>query len=703
METRSEIMSLTRTPGLHTTSLVESTEKRKQQRRSRVIVKLEDAKRRELGIRPELPPQDSEDPEKDRLSSQQVVRSKERLKKLVSDGYQLVTGVLVAGGAREASRRKDETEARKACIEKIEAEVNAAVERFDEIMRKWTQLEGKDGLVPQVVHVLIQQQNVSCEEMLEEKNKLVSEFEEELKIKDEQFVKHLKKEAEDIDLLVERMEEQARSLVKAFHEELEEIERSFALERQELIHSHVSAIDNVTKTRSQKESEYLEVREQRLQENEAKIKHIRMRNAEELNEIKIKLETDIQHLQQQIQQMKATFQLNAEKLEYNFQVLKKRDEENMIIISQQKRKLTRLQDILNNLRVKLAKQEKQNHDEIDSLMAEYQKNIEQYKELQKKFKHFQLIDAKRFYDIWQMNEEKVRGIANGVSKTDEIIHQQQLGLEWQPQRQPDSPLQPFMAKMDRDVSNATMYASQIMSDTDEADKLDGCTEIISSSPTGRNLPFSVMKQILELIAKEGSFLLESKLAQLLSPLDKEEQMLMKLDSIFKALNVTTEDDVKVLLKFFVKPNAGDTSSDIEIYDSINTIDILHPNEVPRVLRLFTERRQSQLQPDGDPSHLKMLGLHETGATTALLRSPFWNTMTMLLPSGHVKMWIALNDGLEKYQSILATRSKLLNETEAVRQQNGELRLLLHQYMHSRINKELEVPPVLMLPTTMGVH
>ncbi len=39
--------------------------------------------------------------------------------------------------------------------------------------------------------------------------------------------------------------------------------------------------------------------------------------------------------------MRATYQLNQEKLEYNFQVLRKRDEENTITKSQQKRKITR--------------------------------------------------------------------------------------------------------------------------------------------------------------------------------------------------------------------------------------------------------------------------------------------------------------------------------------------------------------------------
>ena len=72
--------------------------------------------------------------------------------------------------------------------------------------------------------------------------------------------------------------------------------------------------------RQSQEALFLSRREERIDENEAQLQHLRRRNMEDFNKIKIKLETDIQVLQQQIQQMKATFLLNAEKLEYNFQV-----------------------------------------------------------------------------------------------------------------------------------------------------------------------------------------------------------------------------------------------------------------------------------------------------------------------------------------------------------------------------------------------
>ena len=421
--------------------------------------------------------------------------------------------------------------------------------------------------MPQELQDLLQQQKEACDEMIQEKEKLIAEFQEELKAKDEQYVKHLKMQAEDIDLLVERMEEQARAVVKAFREELDQIENTFSLERRDLTFSQH---DKYMKMKVDKEKEYMQRREERLEENEAKLQHLRIRNAEQLNKNKIELEMDIQHLQQQIQQMKATFQLNAEKLEYNFQVLKKRDEENTVTISQQKRKLTRQQDTLNNLKAKLAKQEKGFKSEQETLLSDYRKSVDQYRELQKKVQHFQLVDAKRFYDIWKMNEEKVRRLSEAVGNVDEVIFRHQLGLNWESPTPLDSPLQPLLTKVENNVSQATMYASQILSEAgDESEKpADDQATVITVSTEATFLP-SLIKQVLELVAEESSFLIEAKLSRLLAPLEKEEQMLMKLDSIFKALGIETENDVHDLIRFFIKENplkeemSTDTQSRLE--------------------------------------------------------------------------------------------------------------------------------------------
>lgn len=75
------------------------------------------------------------------------------------------------------------------------------------------------------------------------------------------------------------------------------------------------------------------------EEYDAMLNEIRVDDVEAYNALKLKLETDIQTLEQHIESMRATFQLNAEKLEYNYRVLLERDLENNATIHQQKRKV----------------------------------------------------------------------------------------------------------------------------------------------------------------------------------------------------------------------------------------------------------------------------------------------------------------------------------------------------------------------------
>lgn len=675
----------------------ETKEERVAVRRSRVRTKIEEARRQALGIKPDTPTQELSDPEKERQSSQQVAKSKQRVEKLAFDGTQLVTNVTVASDAREVTRRRDEFEARRARCEKLEGEANVGAERFEEIMRKW--LQSKEKKIPQDLQELLQQQKKSCDQMLDEKDRLIAEFQDELKAQDEQYVKDLKKQAEDVDLLVERMEEQASSLVHAFQEEITEIDRSFAVERQVLMQQYQKEFDEAMQKRSESEMKFMSVREQRLEENKAKLQHLRVRNAEEFSLAKIKLETDIQNLQQQIQQMKATFQLNSEKLEYNFQVLKKRDEENTLTISQQKRRLTRLQDTLNNFRAKLAKQERTNHSELEALMMEYRKNVQQYKELQHKFKHFQLVDVRRFYAIWQMNEENVRTLASEVSSVDEMVYNHQLGLDWVSPPDIGSPLKPYLSKFEPEMSQATMYASQILSDTTLVQQREP-SDMLEAIPISYSLPVPPMmvRQVLELLSRESSFLIESKLARLLAPLETEEQLLMKLDSIFKALHVESEDDVQELVRLFVRKESESQEKPYLEQESAEeplplTMKLIHPNDVTRIIQQFSESRQDKGS-SVTSSHVKTASLHKNAMTQELLDGGFWEQMASILSQSHERVWSALLEGLEHYHAVLMSRAELIDKTESLQQQNAELRLLLHQYMHSKVNQELHIPPSL---------
>lgn len=728
-----------------------NAEERIAARRIRIQRRLEAARREASGE--DAAKKKPVDSEKDALKSRkQMEDSRQRLVKLKSDGTELVTNVHVAADARESTRRLEEEEQRRQRNEKLEAEAKSATEKFEEITKKWEYALSKE--IPQDLNAMLTEQKGACDSMIDEKNKLIHDFQQELKAKDDQYVKDLKKAAEDVDLMVERMEEQMKQLTKAYREELTQIEKAFVTERGELIDNNRKKWDTSMQQRRDKEVEYMDSRRKRVEDHENQLQTLRVQDAEEYNMVKIKLETDVQILEQQLQQMKATYQLNQEKLEYNFQVLKKRDEENTITKSQQKRKITRLQDVLNNLKQKLAKQEKQYREDNQSLTDDYKRITEQFRELQKKSRHFQTTDQKKFQDVWAMNEEQVRELVHSVLEADRIIHEHQLGLPWEPPNldfmdTPKTAEQTYGSKEQK--MSATQMAHEIMSGvgTDDGEEDIDKSSVggkLERQMAGKKLSAKTIKAVLELICDEAGFLVESKLTKLLAPLEKDEQSLMKLDAIFAALGVDTEDDIYLLSNYFLGHGEGEQApegsergtKDDEMTEEKATIEetagkmderekededgsvvlsvdekasdsssvkahlsemknLIHPNEVVKALRKFV---QDNRQPQKEAKRQSLKVGAGVGKVTTLDES-FWQNMASVIDVKKERVWTALLDGFEKYLAVLTERAALIQETDALTQQNAELRMLLHQYVNSRVNQELEIPPTRILQAELS--
>ncbi|XP_019619158.1 PREDICTED: dynein regulatory complex protein 1-like [Branchiostoma belcheri] len=705
-------------------------QERVEARRLRIARRVEARKRQEMGVDPDAKKDVKEELSKSR---KQIEESRQRLTKLKTDGTELVTNVEVAGDSRESQRRLEEEELRRQRTERLEAEAKASAEKFEDVTKKWD--SARRYQIPQDLHELLMQQRAACDQMIDEKNKLVNDLQQELKTKDDQYVKDLKKQAEDVDLMIERMEEQIKNLTKSYREELTQIDKAFEAERGELLEGNRKKWNQTMQTRTEKEVEYLKLREKRVEEYEQQLQHLRVQDAEEYNMVKIKLETDVQILEQQLQQMRATYQLNQEKLEYNFQVLKKRDEENTITKSQQKRKITRLQDVLNNLKVKLAKQEKQYKEENQGLTDDYKRITEQYQELQKKFKHFQSTDSRKFREIWMMNEGEAKDLVHRVLEADRIIHEQQLGLPWD---QPDlwfmeneGPIVPKQMKGAKLSAMEVVQKVILASDREQAEPQE--TTVLAKLTPG------TIKQILELLCDESGFLVESKLNKLLAPLERDERSLMKLDAIFGALAIETEDDVHLLAQYFVKPkavvqdavpeSAGVTPAPTERTDqptseageegeegsfvgseeeelkfmmeekeSVKTTkseapELIHPNDIFKALRTFVNEHRQQQKKERRASSMKFVLGEERDDSQD---EGYWKAMGGIIPEKKERLWTALLQGFDKYSRTLDERAKLITETDALRQQNAELRMLLHQYVNSKVNGELEIPPTKVL-------
>jgi dynein regulatory complex protein 1 len=246
---------------------------------------------------------------------------------------------------------------------------NAAVEM------RWAEL--LDQAMPQELQKEIEQQKGACVDIIRSKDDLIRDFQQQLKSKDEEYVKALKQQSDDVEDMLSKMHNEFKDLQEEYEVELESIEGAFMAERDELLASNKGEIDGLFEKRRAMELAYMDAKQKREEQYQRELDELVVKDAEEYNKLKIRLETDIQVLEQQLEEMRATYQLNTEKLEYNFRVLSERDTENTSTLQKQKKKLTKIKDDLSRVVLKYHEFDARDKKKNEELSEDYRRITKQ--------------------------------------------------------------------------------------------------------------------------------------------------------------------------------------------------------------------------------------------------------------------------------------------------------------------------------------
>uniref|UniRef100_A0A672UB86 Dynein regulatory complex protein 1 n=1 Tax=Strigops habroptila TaxID=2489341 RepID=A0A672UB86_STRHB len=611
-----------------------------------------------------------------------------RLAKLQFEGTQMVTSIQVAADLRETQRRAENAELKLQRVQKLENEAKSSTQKFVEITSKWAL--AKDMTIPQDLWQLLNQQQQLCTLLLEQKNKLISELQQELKNKDEQYVQAIKKQSDDIHLLLERMEEQIRTMLKTYRHNVLQIEKAFEEERRELLDSNRKKWEEAIQAHNAQEMEYLRARMRKVEEFEKELSQLRVQDEEEYNNMKMQLENDVENLERQLQQMKAVYRLNQEKLEFNLQVLRKRDEENTIIRAKQKRKLNRLHSLLDNLKIKLAKREKQFREEKQSMEADCERIRVRCRDMQTRMRQFAVTDAEKFTEVWLMNEAEAKGLMREALDADRIIHTQQLGLPW------EEPHYWFL----NNVGPLGHYKAKRM-----ATKL--------------------AAEFLTVASPEGYTLLLGNALRSTPPpvMSWREADLVPLPP--QAIGINSEDDLYQLLDFFLKyksqevaasqvgPPGTAVGKSPGVQGRRSRTSPEHPGRAERGNSMLTLKcfplTKEMYMPGLRGCNLLLLWLNRSSSPGLCCLSPrerekekekdkevlqvrdsskdgeYWEAVAHVIPETTLKLWDALAVALEEYYEVLKRRAILLAEAAILQQQNSELCLLLKEYLSSGVS------------------
>ncbi|EQC39242.1 hypothetical protein SDRG_03447 [Saprolegnia diclina VS20] len=625
--------------------------------------------------------------------SQQIADSLNQLDRRKLAGIQEVTDVRVRADDKENVRRIDEEDRKQKRIEKLQQEAISSGSRNAAVEMRWADLY--DFNMPQELHKQLQAQEEACSAILESKDNVIKDFQAQLKSKDEEYVIALKVEAEDIEALVDRMSQQYREMQEEYELELEQIEDAFLKERDELITGNKSEIDSLFEKRREMEMTYMEAKQARDEMSQKEIEDLRVKDAEDYNKLKIKLETDIQTLEQQLEEMRATYQLNTEKLEYNYRVLTERDMENSATLSQQKRKLSRLKDALSALIQKYTQTDTAQRHQNTELTEEYRRITKQYKDLQKKFQHFEENDGRKFDEVWAMHEAEALEQIEKVLQADRIIHEQQLGLVWVP---PACDLRHVDAVVLRkqQLDDANAKATEVHDETTDVPE-----HRISSAK---------LKYMLKLLSTEAGFLVHGAVLQAIDNMDDDEADLVRADAILKSLGVESEADMERLLSFFfhdARDNESRPGADVAKRLGLK----IHPDDVIQTIKVFVQELNEEKKARGSRGARRLKEKMEqekaqlSGASPSFRKDhkQFWSRAQRVLPAQSQRVWTSLETGLTSYLHVLKQRKGLIDDVSTLQAQNVELKGLLRQYLGAAVNEELLIPPTQMIRVQEPSH
>ena len=644
----------------------------------------------------------------------QVRDSKRRLARLKALGFEDVTDIKAVAVARETHRRgvrDDRKVERRNCIEQERAET---MQRDGEVAGGWEKLRGIK--VAHDLNAAIQAQKALCDQIVASKNALIAEMTEELDKEDEEFERNIRRQEEEVDETLKRMNSQYNELSAAYMSEFDEIERVFLEERSAALKANMEELDALFQRRDAAEVKYMEDVAATADAYRKELEKHEADDAEEYTMLKIRLETDIANLQRHLADMKSTYLLNAEKLEYNYRVLVERDHENAGTLQIQRRKIAKLRETLMKVKDKFHAMDKKFSDENVRLTDDHRRVTEQFKELEIKFRNFQASDRKKFQEVWAMKEEEIARKVKRALDADRILHEQHLGMVWHPPSEDvfKHPEQLALDEARRKRAAATKAARASSGEQggtvgmEEDEDVDVEEE---DNPFEQRIANPAYENYLATLVDVFYFLVDPKTQRAVSAAEAavaegtgasdEERFTtaaavarLQAESVLKAMGVTDASSFDGLANALtvdgVDPvmHAGGGGDVAEIM--LPSVDLVSAATKFAAAENLAKSGDSggdgeRLQPFGDDAPA-------TRKTKEQLDTEFWERMSNAVGEKNFRVWRQLERSMERYREMLMKRRDSLRDAESLREQNDELRGLLNQYLSSSVNDELVVPP-----------
>lgn len=657
---------------------------------------------------------------------QQLEMSSTRLGQLVRFGNELVTNIRVANERRELDRRLFEASQQRDMKQNLECENIEAMAKFDDIKARWTELNEINE--PMLLWDQIEDQKKRIGEIMARKDEMIAACQQEIDRMNAQYEFDRQRQAADLCCLVERVDNQVETLKESYKQHLEMLRNTVEDERQtfsltaaEKWRSFFDALN----TNFEEKSKLVRVRE----EFYAQQTQLLQDSQDELTkQTRVRLEKECERLELELRRTRDNVLMNSEKLDYNYQVLQRRNDENTIINNQQKRRVARLYETVARTRRNFKHVFHSGRRTIMKLTNDIQQLHGSISDMEAKALHTRTVNREKFNRVWNINYKEITELLARIFEIDRVLHEQQLVMPW---KKPNlnikninkpAPKRPInaMDRIERRFGRLPKkYGGSGYSQTVDTDKPDGPMQELP--PESARL----MRNILRKLADRGGFLIEERLLKILRPFTDEEQTMVRIDNIFAALRIRNLDHVMELTRVFepythcptcqpaglspmkcaevfLKDHRRETRS-LKLNDVSNLDEnvlkgratdaatflvkedpkdvcpnhylVMEPALVLHAMNLYTNQKHKQKYGTSSDTSLEteLIPYNEKEIHA------FWQQFSDIFPASKTHLWKTLEHGLNHYVEVLKMRVQYDAEVVFLRRQNEELRHLLQKF------------------------